>query len=361
MNILAEVRQDRDTGDARMIIEIAGLTRRFTDVAALDAVDLSIRTGEFVALLGPSGSGKTTLLRVLAGLEFPDTGSLRIDGRDVAKVPARERGIGFVFQHYALFRHMTVFENVAFGLRIRPRCKRPRAADITARVRRLLELVHIPELAMRYPDQISGGQRQRVALARALAIEPRLLLLDEPFGALDAKIRKELRVWLRQLHHSLGITSVFVTHDQDEALDLADRVAVMRSGRIVQFDMPEALLSHPVDAEVAGFLGGAVQLPCRLRNGQAWFESLPPVPVDNTLPDGPALAFLRPVDLAAAPASEREANAEVVSARHDGRGLRLTVLLAGTVLDATPIAGWTAPTRGERCRVHPLAARIFPA
>jgi sulfate transport system ATP-binding protein len=224
----------------------------------------------------------------------------------------------------------------------------------------LLALMQIPDLAGRYPDQISGGQRQRVALARALAIEPRLLLLDEPFGALDAKVRKELRVWLRQLHDRLGITSVFVTHDQDEALDLADRVAVMRAGRIVQFDTPEALLARPLHAEVAGFLGEAVKLPCTLRDGQAWFNALPPVPVDTGLPEGPALAFLRPVDLAAEPVAAG-GNAEVVSARHDGRGLRLTVLLEGVVLDATPRADWTAPARGERCQITPLAARIFPA
>ncbi|MDB5372743.1 MAG: sulfate transporter ATP-binding protein, partial [Belnapia sp.] len=295
--------------DAGMGIEIAGLTRRFAGVTALDAVDLRIRDGEFVALLGPSGSGKTTLLRTLAGLEFPDSGRLEIHGRDMAAVPARERGIGFVFQHYALFRHMTVFENVAFGLRIRPRRERPRRAEIATRVERLLALVRIPELAGRYPDQISGGQRQRVALARALAIEPKLLLLDEPFGALDAKVRKELRVWLRQLHDSLGITSIFVTHDQDEALDLADRVAVMRAGRMVQFDTPEALLADPADAEVAGFLGEAVRLPCTLRDGQAWFAALPPVRVATSLPDGPALAFLRPVDLAAAPAAGEASNA----------------------------------------------------
>jgi sulfate transport system ATP-binding protein len=360
MTIRPEMRHHA-IGGARMSIEIAGLTRRFTDVAALDAVDLEVRAGEFVALLGASGSGKTTLLRTLAGLEFPDAGSLRIDGHDMAQVPARERGIGFVFQHYALFRHMTAFENIAFGLRILPRRERPRGADIAARVQRLLELVRIPELARRYPDQLSGGQRQRVALARALAIEPKLLLLDEPFGALDAKVRKELRVWLRQLHDSLGITSVFVTHDQDEALDLADRVAVMRAGRVVQFDTPEALLSRPADAEVAGFLGESVRLPCMLRDGQAWFEALPPVPVATALPDGPALAFLRPCDLAAEPAAPGTANAAVVSARHDGRGLRLTVLLAGTVLDATPAAGWTAPARGEPCRLRPLAARVFPA
>jgi sulfate transport system ATP-binding protein len=349
-----------------MSIEIAGLTRRFADVAALDAVDLRIRTGEFVALLGASGSGKTTLLRTLAGLEFPESGSLRIDGRDMAQVPARERGIGFVFQHYALFRHMTVFENIAFGLRIRPRRERPRHTEIAARVQRLLELVRIPELARRYPDQLSGGQRHALPLAagelvRALAIEPKLLLLDEPFGALDAKVRKELRIWLRQLHDSLGITSVFVTHDQDEALDLADRVAVMRAGRVVQFDTPEALLTRPADAEVAGFLGESMRLPCTLREGQAWFEVLPPVAVATALPDGPALAFLRPIDLAAEPAEPGAANAAVVSARHDGRGLRLTVELAGTVLDATPAAGWTAPVRGEPCRVRPLAARVFAA
>ena len=238
-----------------MSVEVAGLTRRFGGAApALDAVDLSVRTGEFVALLGPSGSGKTTLLRILAGLDFPDAGEVRINGRSVAGVAARHRGIGFVFQHYALFRHMTVFDNVAFGLNVRPRSARPRGSEIAARVRRLLQLVQIPDLERRYPDQISGGQRQRVALARALATEPPLLLLDEPFGALDAQVRKDLRLWLRALHERLGITSLFVTHDQDEAMEIADLVVVMSMGRIEQIGTPHEVRSRPATRFVAEFV-----------------------------------------------------------------------------------------------------------
>jgi len=230
------------------------LRKLFGATAALDGLNLSIGGGEFLALLGPSGSGKTTLLRVMAGLEFVNAGSIEIDGRPIQGVPARQRRIGLVFQHYALFRHMTVARNVAFGLEVRPRKDRPSAAAIRARVEELLDLMEIPELADRYPEQISGGQRQRVALARALAIEPKLLLLDEPFGALDAKVRRNLRVWLRGLHDRMGLTSIFVTHDQAEALEMADRVAVLRAGRIEQVDTPERLYAKPANEFVREFL-----------------------------------------------------------------------------------------------------------
>ena len=230
------------------------LRKLFGATTALDGLNLSIGGGEFLALLGPSGSGKTTLLRVLAGLEFVNAGSIEIDGRPIQGVPARQRRIGLVFQHYALFRHMTVARNVAFGLEVRPRKDRPSAAAIRARVEELLDLMEIPELADRYPEQISGGQRQRVALARALAIEPKLLLLDEPFGALDAKVRRNLRVWLRGLHDRMGLTSIFATHDQAEALEMADRVAVLRAGRIEQVDTPERLYAKPANEFVREFL-----------------------------------------------------------------------------------------------------------
>ncbi|MFT8244271.1 sulfate/molybdate ABC transporter ATP-binding protein [Roseomonas sp. BN140053] len=342
-----------------MSVDISGVSRRFGAAAALDAVDLSIQAGEFVALLGPSGSGKTTLLRILAGLDFPDRGAVRINGRDVANLPARARGIGFVPQNYALFRHMTVFENVAFGLRIRPRSTRPKDDEIAARVRRLLELVQIPQLENRRPDQISGGQRQRVALARALAIEPSLLLLDEPFSALDAQVRKDLRAWLRTLHERLGITSVLVTHDQDEAMEIADRVAVLRDGRVVQFDTPEALLDHPADAFVAGFLGEANRLDCEVRAGQAHFTDLPLLPLPTTLPDGPATAFVRPADLLASPGGGQWL---IRSARPDARGPRLVVSTGegGPALDAMPQPGWRDAKRGEACGLRILAAQVFP-
>src|SRR5688572_12266537 len=221
-----------------MGIEVRKLTKQFGSFHALRDVSFTVRTGELVALLGPSGSGKTTLLRIIAGLEDADSGTVFFDGDDASARSAKDRGVGFVFQHYALFRHMTVFENVAFGLRVRPRPQRPPEDEVKRRVNDLLALVQLDYLGDRYPSQLSGGQRQRVALARALAVEPRVLLLDEPFGALDAKVRQELRRWLRRLHQEIHLTSVFVTHDQEEALELANRVVVMNEGRIEQDGTP---------------------------------------------------------------------------------------------------------------------------
>jgi len=217
-----------------MSIEIRNISKQFGDFHALRNVNLDIQSGELVALLGPSGCGKTTLLRIIAGLETPDQGAILFSGEDTTEVHVRERNVGFVFQHYALFRHMTVFDNVAFGLRMKPRALRPSEAQIKAKVHELLSLVQLDWLADRYPSQLSGGQRQRIALARALAVEPKVLLLDEPFGALDAKVRKELRRWLRRLHDELHVTSIFVTHDQEEALEVADRVVLMNQGNIGQ-------------------------------------------------------------------------------------------------------------------------------
>jgi sulfate/thiosulfate transport system ATP-binding protein len=236
-------------------VVLANVRKMFGGVTALDDISLTIADREFLALLGPSGSGKTTLLRALAGLEFIDAGDIVVNGRSMAAVPARQRGVGFVFQHYALFRHMTVARNVAFGLQVMPRARRPSSAQIRTRVQDLLDLMEIGDLGARYPEQISGGQRQRVALARALAIEPSLLLLDEPFGALDAKVRKNLRVWLRQMHDRMGLTSIFVTHDQAEAMEMADRVAVLHAGRIVQIDTPARLQAAPATPFVREFLG----------------------------------------------------------------------------------------------------------
>jgi len=238
-----------------MSIEALNITKRFGQFAALDDVSLEILSGDLVALLGPSGSGKTTLLRIIAGLEFADSGTVQFDGRDISDRSARERRVGFVFQHYALFRHMTVFENIAFGLKVRPRDHRPSSKAIRAKVQELLNLIQLETLANRYPSQLSGGQRQRVALARALAVEPSVLLLDEPFGALDAKVRLELRRWLRQLHDEIHITSVFVTHDQEEALEVADRVVVMNNGKIEQVGSPEDVYNHPASPFVYKFLG----------------------------------------------------------------------------------------------------------
>ena len=238
-----------------MSIEVRNLSKRFGATVVCDNLNLDIPDGELVALLGPSGSGKTTLLRIIAGLEVPDSGSVLFHGSDAAATDVRDRQVGFVFQHYALFGHMTIFENVAFGLRVRPRETRPDEATIRAKVNELLKLVQLDWIAGRYPHQLSGGQRQRIALARALAVEPKVLLLDEPFGALDAKVRKELRRWLRRLHDEVHVTSVFVTHDQEEAMEVADRIVVMNHGRIEQDGPPDEVYDHPATPFVLQFLG----------------------------------------------------------------------------------------------------------
>jgi len=244
-----------------MSIQLRGIDKRFGTFTAVDNVDLDIQTGELLALLGPSGSGKTTLLRIIAGLEYPDSGAVSFHGEDATDTHARDRNVGFVFQHYALFGHLSIFENVAFGLRVRPRRQRPAAADIARKVHKLLELVQLDWLADRFPHQLSGGQRQRVALARALAVEPRVLLLDEPFGALDARVRQELRRWLRRLHDEVHVTSVFVTHDQEEALEVADRVVVMNRGKVEQVGAPGEVYDHPATPFVFEFLGHVNRLP----------------------------------------------------------------------------------------------------
>lgn len=258
-----------------MSITIKGVTKRFGHFLALDAIDVVVPSGNLVALLGPSGSGKTTLLRIIAGLEAPDSGSVRYDDEEVTHRPARERHAGFVFQHYALFRHMSVFENVAFGLRIR---RRPKDV-IAAKVMDLLRLVGLEGLERRFPSQLSGGQRQRVALARALAIEPKVLLLDEPFGALDAKVRTELRRWLRRLHDEIHVTSVFVTHDQEEAFEVADEVVIMNHGRVEQVGTPENVFEHPASPFVLDFLGHVNKLSAEVGDGTArignWSLDLP--------------------------------------------------------------------------------------
>ncbi|AOB27720.1 MULTISPECIES: sulfate/molybdate ABC transporter ATP-binding protein [Bordetella] len=286
-----------------MSIEVRGLSKRFGAFRALDEVSLHIETGELVALLGPSGCGKTTLLRIIAGLESADAGSVLFAGEDATDVDVRQRQVGFVFQHYALFKHMTVFENVAFGLRVRHRSQRPSEARIRAKVLDLLGLVQLDWLADRYPAQLSGGQRQRIALARALAVEPRVLLLDEPFGALDAKVRKELRRWLRRLHDELHVASVFVTHDQEEALEVADRVVLMNAGRIEQVGSPREVWERPATPFVYGFLGDVNQLHGHATRG-VWRLGEVALPAPD-LPEADhqrAIAYVRPheIDLARA-------------------------------------------------------------
>lgn len=250
-----------------MSIAVSNISKRFGSFVALDDVSINIPSGELVALLGPSGCGKTTLLRIIAGLEFADQGQILLEGDDASDRHVREREVGFVFQHYALFRHMSVFDNVAFGLRVKPRRFRPNEAEIRKRVTRLLELVQLGWLADRFPSQLSGGQRQRIALARALAVEPKVLLLDEPFGALDAKVRKELRRWLRQLHDEIHVTSVFVTHDQEEALEVSDRVVLMNKGKVEQIGAPHEVYDHPATPFVASFLGSVNLFQGRVEDG----------------------------------------------------------------------------------------------
>jgi sulfate transport system ATP-binding protein len=250
-----------------MSIEIRNLNKRFGATVVCDRLNLDIPAGELVALLGPSGSGKTTLLRIIAGLEVPDSGHVLFHGEDATHTTVRERNVGFVFQHYALFNHMTIFENVAFGLRVRPKDRRPAEREIKAKVTELLKLVQLDWVADRFPHQLSGGQRQRIALARALAVEPKVLLLDEPFGALDAKVRKELRRWLRRLHDEMHVTSVFVTHDQDEAMEVADRIVVMNQGRIEQQGSPDEVYDHPASPFVLQFLGDVNLFHGRLGHG----------------------------------------------------------------------------------------------
>jgi sulfate/thiosulfate transport system ATP-binding protein len=281
-----------------MSIEVRNIAKRFGNFTALDDVSLDFPSGELVALLGPSGCGKTTLLRVIAGLEVPDAGSVLFQGEDAAARDARERQVGFVFQHYALFRHMSVFENVAFGLRVKSRSERPSEQSIKRKVHDLLNLVQLDWLADRYPHQLSGGQRQRIALARALAVEPKVLLLDEPFGALDAKVRKELRRWLRRLHDDLHITSIFVTHDQEEALEVADRVVLMNKGKVEQVDTPENVYERPASPFVYGFLGTVNVFHGRAHDGVVDLGQVSlDAPEHSEARNAPAVVYARPHEI----------------------------------------------------------------
>jgi sulfate/thiosulfate transport system ATP-binding protein len=279
-------------------IEVRNVTKTFGRFVAVDDVSLTVPTGELVGLLGPSGSGKTSLLRIIAGLEQADRGSIYFEGEETTGRDVRHRRVGFVFQHYALFRHMSVFENVAFGLRVRPRATRPSEAAIKAKVTELLKLVQLDWLADRHPSQLSGGQRQRVALARALAVEPKVLLLDEPFGALDAKVRQELRRWLRRLHDEIRVTSVFVTHDQEEALEVSDRIVVMNHGKIEQVGTPLEVFDHPKTPFVMGFLGSVNMFHGRVEAGRAHLGPLSVAYPDHAdLAPRTAQGFARPYDL----------------------------------------------------------------
>jgi sulfate/thiosulfate transport system ATP-binding protein len=314
---------------ARVNVSIQNVVRTFGATPALHGVSLDIAAGELIALLGPSGSGKTTLLRILAGLDIPTSGQVLFNREDALKLTVQERNVGLVFQNYALFRHMTVAQNIGFGLRVRPRSRRPRRREIKRRTFELLDLVQLSGLEKRYPSQLSGGQRQRVAFARALAIEPRLLLLDEPFGALDAKVRRELRAWLREIHDKTGHTTVFVTHDQEEALELADRVVVMSEGKIEQIGTPDEIYDMPSSPFVFSFIGEANTLSVNINNGQIWLDDhFLDLAVDD-IPSGPAQLFFRPHDVAVTNNLAGAIPAKVQGARRHGGIRRLDLEVVG--------------------------------
>jgi sulfate transport system ATP-binding protein len=349
-----------------MTIEARGITKRFGDFLALRDVSLDVKEGELVALLGPSGSGKTSLLRIIAGLEFPDLGNVFLGGEDATARSARDRRVGFVFQHYALFRHMTVFENVAFGLRVRPRRERPAAAEIRARVEELLGLVQLEGLAGRLPSQLSGGQRQRVALARALAVRPRVLLLDEPFGALDSRVRKELRRWLRRLHEELGITSVFVTHDQEEALELADRVVVMDHGCIEQVGTPEQVYHDPASRFVYEFLGDVNVFHARVERGLARVEEAAFL-LGDTFAAGKETAsiYVRPhlLEIRRSRTRPEDMRARIERIHAAGPTVKVELVTEGggpvqAEISQEQLAELKLE-RGERVWVHPRQKRVF--
>jgi sulfate/thiosulfate transport system ATP-binding protein len=343
-------------------IRIEGVEQDFGAFPALRNVSLDIQPGELVALLGPSGSGKTTLLRAIAGLNTPDRGHIYFDGTDATNLPVQDRRVGFVFQNYALFKHMTVADNIAYGLKVRPRRERPSRGEIAARVTELLSFVQLDGLGARYPAQLSGGQRQRVALARALAIEPRVLLLDEPFGALDARVRKDLRRWLREVHKETGLTTVFVTHDQDEAMELADRVVVLNKGRIEQVGTPAQLYDQPASPFVISFVGEAVALPVTIAGGHVNFGGRELHIDTHGLRSGPAKVFFRPADIAVAGNGGAELEGRVESLRRTPAGVRATIAIEGydqTLEIDSPLE--QAAALGDRVPLSLAKARIFPA
>ncbi|UBB24157.1 sulfate/molybdate ABC transporter ATP-binding protein [Pseudoxanthomonas japonensis] len=345
-----------------MGITIEHVGKQFGDYAALQDIRLEVRQGELLALLGPSGSGKTTLLRIIAGLEHADRGRVLLDGEDAAGLSVQARRAGFVFQHYALFRHLDVADNIAFGLRVRRGAQRWPETRIRARVEELLALVQLEGLGGRYPAQLSGGQRQRVALARALAIEPRVLLLDEPFGALDAQVRRDLRRWLRELHDRTGLTTLFVTHDQEEALELADRVAILNGGKLEQVGTPAEVYDAPASPFIYSFVGAVNRLPAHWHQGELRAEGGTLSPGGRAGGEGAAELFVRPEDLRVDPAGHGWP-ATVLSGQRNGPRLRLRAELAGSGREVevelpAHEAGYAA---GQRLHLVPARFGWFPA
>jgi len=310
-------------------IRLIDIAKDFGRTGALRGANLDIEDGELIALLGPSGSGKTTLLRVIAGLEIPRAGRVFFDDDDATALPAQRRRIGFVFQNYALFKHMTVGDNIAYGLNVMPRQRRPARAEIRKRVQELLDLVQLPDMARRYPRQLSGGQQQRVALARALAVEPRGLLLDEPFGALDAKVRKELGRWLRELHDRIGHTTVFVTHDQEEALELADRVAILNFGKVEQVGTPDEIYDNPATAFVMSFVGDTTSIPVEFDGDRLLLDGRPLHATFGATRKGRGRLYLRPRDIAIGPPRQASLVGAIINVHRTASGRRAQIVVGG--------------------------------
>ncbi len=343
-----------------MDIRIANVRKEFGVFPALHGVSLDIKSGELIALLGPSGSGKTTLLRLIAGLEQTTEGQIFFGDEDASRRSVQDRNVGFVFQHYALFKHLNIADNIGFGLRVRPRSSRPSRRNIRKRASELLDLVQMTGLERRFPRQLSGGQRQRVALARALAIEPRVLLLDEPFGALDAQVRRDLRRWLREIHDKTGHTTVFVTHDQEEALELADRVVVMSQGRIEQVGTADEIYDHPASPFVFTFIGESSAMPVTVGDGDVWLDgqrlSLSP----NGTPPGPAQLFVRPHDLDVAEPGPGALEGVVTMVRRNGGGRRVEICVGKDRHRVEiEVPAELSPEMGSRLAVRPRRWRLF--
>jgi sulfate transport system ATP-binding protein len=345
-----------------MDIRIRSLSKVFGRSPALHDTNLDIESGELLALLGPSGSGKTTLLRLIAGLETPSAGQIFFGEEDASHTPVQHRRVGFVFQSYALFRHMTVAENIAYGLRVRPRRERPSGAKINHRVAELLDMMQLGGFGRRYPTQLSGGQRQRVALARALAVEPRVLLLDEPFGALDAQVRKDLRRWLRELHDRTGHTTVFVTHDQDEALELSDRVAILNRGRIEQIGTPDSIYDTPATPFVFGFIGQANRLDVTAEGGRLLCGGRDTHLRQADLPDGKGQLFFRPqhADFCAGP-EHATVSGTVSAVRRIGPTCRAEIRVEGQASAVEVDVRDTAPGEGQSIGIRLRQWAVFPA